>query len=106
MSTRTFLLTGLVVALLIAGVGSFYASGHADGLEYVAQQAGFVDRAQDSPADDGPFAGYSTKGVEDARLGGGLAGAAGSLLVLTVAFGLFWTLRRRDGSDEPAESQG
>ena len=105
MSTRTFLLTGLIVALVIAGVGSSYASGHADGLERVAEQVGFVDRAESSPAADGPFAGYSTRGVDDERLGGGLAGVAGSLLVLVVAFGLFRALRRRDPSDEPAQDR-
>jgi hypothetical protein len=103
--SRTFLLTGLVVALLIAGVGSYYASGNADGLERVAEQVGFVDRAERSPAADGPFAGYSTRGVDDERLGGGLAGVAGSLLVLVVAFGLFRALRRRDPSDEPAQDR-
>jgi cobalt/nickel transport protein len=106
MTSRNLFLTGLVVTLLIAGVGSFYASGHADGLEHVAERVGFLDRAEDSPAADGPFAGYSTEGVEDARLGGGLAGVAGSLLVLSVAFGLFRALRRREASDEPAENQG
>ena len=106
MRSRTFFLIFLVVALLIAGVGSFYASGRADGLEHVAGQLGFLDRAEHSASGDGPFAGYSTKGVEDARLGGGLAGVAGSLLVLVIAFGLFRALRRRDDSDEPAESQG
>jgi cobalt/nickel transport protein len=104
--SRTFLLTGLVVALLIAGVGSYYASGNADGLERVAEQVGFIDRAESSPAADGPFANYSTRGVDDERVGGGLAGVVGSLLVLAVAFGLFRALRRRDASDEPAESRG
>jgi cobalt/nickel transport protein len=103
MSSRRFLLTGLVVALLVAGVGSYYASGHADGLERVAEQVGFVDRAETSA--DGPFAGYSTRGVDDERFGGGLAGVAGSLLVLVVAFGLFRALRRRDPSDEPARDR-
>ena len=105
MRFRTFLLTGLVVALLLAGVGSYYASGNADGLQRVAEQVGFVDRAEHSPAADGPFAGYATRGVDDQRLGGGLAGVAGSLLVLALAFGLFRVVRRRDPSDEPAEDQ-
>jgi hypothetical protein len=105
MSSRRFFLTGLVVALLVAGVGSFYASGHADGLERVAEQVGFVDRAETSPVADGPFAGYSTRGVDDERLGGGLAGVAGAVLVLVVAFGLFRALRRRDPSDEPAQDR-
>jgi cobalt/nickel transport protein len=103
--TRAFLLTGLVVALLIAGIGSYYASGHSDGLQRVAEEFGFADRAQDSPAADGPFAGYSTHGVEDERLAGGLAGVAGSLLVLVVAFGLFRALRRREPADDPAQDR-
>ena len=105
MRTRTFLLAGLVVALLVAGVGSYYASAHPDGLEQVARETGIIDRAEDSPAADGPFAGYSTTGVDDARLGGGLAGIAGSVLVLALAFGLFRVLRRRDPSEKPAEDR-
>ena len=106
MNNRTFFLTGLAVALLIAGVGSYYASGHADGLEHVASQLGFLDRADRSPSADGPFAGYSTKGMGDARVGGGLAGVVGCALVLLIGFGLFRTLRRRDDSREPGESEG
>lgn len=105
MRSRTFLLTGLVVALLVAGVGSYYASAHPDGLEHVAREVGFLDRAEDSPAADGPLAGYSTTGVDDARLGGGLAGVAGSLMVLALAFGLFHLLRRRNRSGPSAEDR-
>jgi hypothetical protein len=105
MRTRTFLLAGLVVVLLIAGVGSYYASAHPDGLERVAHKTGFLDRAKDSGAADGPFAGYSTTGVDDERLGGGLAGLAGSLVVLGLAFGLFRVLRRREPADQPVQDR-
>lgn len=105
MRSRAFLLAGLVVALLVAGVGSYYASAHPDGLEHVAGVTGFLDRAEDSPAADGPFAGYSTTGVDDARVGGGVAGVAGSVVVLVLAFGLFRVLRRRTPFDEPAEDR-
>ena len=40
MKTRTFLALGLLVCLLVAGVASFYASSHPDGLEYVAEKTG------------------------------------------------------------------
>ena len=99
--TRGFLVVGLVVALLVAGVASFYASSHPDGLEYVAERTGFADTAEDSPTADGPLADYQTTGVDDARLSGGIAGVAGALVVLLLAGGLFWGLRRR--ADEPAE---
>ena len=98
MRNRRFLLAGLLVALLIAGVGSYYASSHPDGLEYVAGKTGF-SHAQKDPVDTGsPFADYSTKGVDDERLSGGLAGVAGVLLTLAIGGGLFWALRRRGGS--------
>ncbi|WP_182379893.1 PDGLE domain-containing protein [Nocardioides sp. WS12] len=99
MRTRSFLLAGLLVALVIAGVGSYYASSHPDGLEYVAGKTGFLDSA-DEPVDTGsPFADYGTKGVDDSRLSGGIAGVAGVLLTLVIGGGLFRVLRRRD---EPA----
>lgn len=101
MSKRTFWVTALVVTLLIAGVGSYYASAHPDGLEYVAEKTGFIDTAEDSPAADSPFADYGTKGVDDARLGGGLAGVVGVLVVLVLAGGLAYAVRRR-GLDTPS----
>lgn len=101
MSRTRFLLAFLVVSLLIAGVGSFYASSHPDGLNFVAEKTGFIDREQASPTAGGPFAGYQTKGVDDDRLSGGLAGVAGAGITLLLAGGLFWLLRRRD---EPAGS--
>ncbi|WP_408898615.1 PDGLE domain-containing protein [Nocardioides sp. R1-1] len=96
MRNRRFLLAGLLVALLLAGVGSYYASSHPDGLEYVADKTGFLDTAEE-PVDTGsPFADYGTKGVDDARLSGGIAGVAGVGLTLLIGGGLFWVLRRRD----------
>lgn len=100
---RRFFLVGLVVALLIAGVGSFYASSHPDGLEYVAEQTGFMDSADDSAAADSPLADYQVDGVDDARLSGGLAGVVGVLLVLALAGGLAFFVRRRGSTDRPED---
>ncbi|WP_316932191.1 PDGLE domain-containing protein [Nocardioides marmotae] len=94
-STRALLLAGLVVALLVAGVASYYASAHPDGLEHVAEQTGFLDSAEDSPAAGSPFADYSTKGVDDERLSVGIAGVLGTLTVLVLTGGLTLLLRRR-----------
>ncbi len=101
MRSRGFLIAGLLVAFLVAGVASYYASSYPDGLVHVAEQAGFLDSAEDSPTSDSPFAGYSTEGVQDARVGGGLAGIVGALLTLLLAGGLFWAVRRRD--PDPAD---
>lgn len=94
-STRTVLLAGIVVSLVLAGIVSFYASSHPDGLEYVAGKLGFRDAATEHASSGSPLADYATRGVDDARLSGGVAGVAGSLLVLVLAGGLFMVLRRR-----------
>ena len=104
MKSRTFLVVGLLAALLVAGVASYYASSHPDGLNAVAQKTGFIDREKTSPSSDGPFAGYRTQGIADDRLSGGVAGVSGALLVLVVGGGLFWLLRRRTPDDEPGEA--
>jgi len=94
-SDRRFFVVLLVVALLVAGVASFYASSHPDGLEHVAGETGFLDTAEDSPSADSPLADYGTKGVENDRLSGGLAGVAGVVLTLGLGGALFLALRRR-----------
>ncbi len=101
-----FLVAFLAAALLLAGVGSFYASTSPDGLERVAEQAGFGDSAEESRASESPLAGYETDGVEDARVGGGLAGVAGALVVLLLAGGLAYAVRRRRPAGARADPAG
>lgn len=103
MRTRTFLLAGLVVALLLGGVVSYYASSHPDGLEHVAEQVGFGDSADESAAADGPMADYQVEGVDDPRLSGGLAGVIGILVTLALAGGLALVVRRRSSHDADRE---
>src|SRR3546814_8212288 len=73
MKSRTVLVTLLVVSLLLAGVASFYASSHPDGLEHVAEKTGFLDSGEDSATADSPLADYGVEGVDNERLSGGLA---------------------------------
>lgn len=102
MSIRRFFAVALVVSLLVAGVASYYASAHPDGLEYVAQQTGFMDAAEDSATSDSPLADYQTAGIDDARLSGGLAGIIGVVVILALSSGLFWIIRRREPEDAEA----
>ncbi len=94
-STRTLVLAGVLVALVLAGVVSFYASSNPDGLERVSHDKGFSRAARDHHTSDSPMAGYSTTGIGDARMSRGVAGVAGTVLVLILAGGGFWALRRR-----------
>jgi len=97
---RRFVVVGLLVAFLVAGFGSYYASSHPDGLNSVAEKAGFRDKEKPSATSDGPFAGYSTKGIDNQRLSGGVAGVAGAALVLVLMGGLTWVVRRRGAGAE------
>lgn len=93
--SRRLTLVLLLVTLLVAGVASYYASAHPDGLEHVAEKTGFLHTAEDSPVADGPLADYRTDGIESSRLSGGVAGVVGVALVLLVAGGLSLLVRRR-----------
>jgi len=94
-STRMIAAAMLVSALLLAGVLSFYASGDPDGLNRVAEDAGFSSTEADSPAAGSPLAGYQTTGIGHDRVSGGLAGVAGVLVVLVLAGGVTHVVRRR-----------
>ncbi len=95
MRTRVFLLVGLLLALVLAGGVSYYASSRPDGLNRVAKDHGFGDTARDSHAAGSPLADYGLKGISDARLSGGVAGVAGVLVVLALGSGLAYAVRRR-----------
>ena len=101
-----FWVVGLLVALLIAGVASWYASGSPDGLEWAAERAGFLHTAEDSAVAGSPLADYSVSGVEDGRLSGGLAGVLGVLATLVLAGGLTLLLRRRRTTAAPSDEAG
>jgi cobalt/nickel transport protein len=87
---RAFMLSGLGVALLVAIFLSPFASSNPDGLNRVAEDHGFSNKAtEDAPANRLPFHsflnGYAVRGVPDA-IATPLAGLAGTL----VTFGLAW----------------
>lgn len=103
---RGFLLVGLLVALLVAGVGSYYASSSPDGLEWSAEEEGFGHTAEDSGTADSPLADYAVTGVDDGRLSGGLAGVIGVAVTLALAGGLTMLLHRRGDATPEAGDAG
>jgi cobalt/nickel transport protein len=105
---KRFLLAFLLVALVVAGVVSFYASGDPDGLTKVAEDKGFAAQEKEHALKGSPLGDYGVEGVEDERLSGGLAGVIGVGLTAAIGGGLFWTVRRRPhtapSGDTPAEA--
>jgi hypothetical protein len=72
-STKVVVAGIFVVALILAGVVSFYASSNPDGLNRVALDKGFSDTEKDHATADGPFAGYGSSFIsnESRRPGAG-----------------------------------
>ncbi|WP_198597795.1 PDGLE domain-containing protein [Blastococcus atacamensis] len=91
---RTLWIVGVVVALAVAGIVSWYASGSPDGLEWAAEQAGFAHTAEGSATAGSPFADYLWNGEEN-RLSAGASGVVGVLVTLGLAGGVTWLVRRR-----------
>ncbi len=94
-SARTLWVVGVVLALVLAGFVSFYASSSPDGLEKVAADHGIDEKAEEHALGNSPLADYRTEDVDDARLSGGLAGVVGVGATLAVGTGVFWLVRRR-----------
>lgn len=98
--TRGFVLAGLLVALLLGGIVSYYASTQPDGLNKVAADQG-IPGAAGHASDGSPVAGYATKGVDDRRLSKGIAVTSGVLVCFALGGALTWSVRRRNaGSAE------
>ena len=113
--TTWFILGGLLVALLLAGVVSNFASGSPDGLDSASTKGCTLDEAgeitggscmaqnaKDNETSDSPLADYQVDGIGNSYLSTGLAGVAGVLLTFAVGGGLFWLVRRK----RPAETRG
>jgi len=86
---------GLVIALALAAISPL-ASAHPDGLEWVAEQKGFLDIAR------GPLyqiiPDYALPGISSQALATILAGILGALLVFGVALGAAYARRKRPAS--------
>ncbi|MGQ9682194.1 MAG: PDGLE domain-containing protein [Anaerolineae bacterium] len=86
-------LIGLGLALLLA-VLSPLASPHPDGLERVAEDHGFIERALEPAFEIIPD--YVFPGIPDERVATIVAGILGTLVLFALAYGLALLLRRRD----------
>jgi cobalt/nickel transport protein len=115
-----FLTGGLLVALVLAGVVSSFASSSPDGLDAAALQGCTVDnqgaitggecmaqQAQGHQMADSPLANYGFRGIDNRLLSTGLSGVAGVLLTFGIGAGIFWAVKRRAPARTSArEGQG
>jgi cobalt/nickel transport system permease protein len=87
---------GLVLALCLA-VFAPLASSNPDGLEWVAEQSGYLDLARGPAYEIIPD--YILPGVSNEAVATILAGMVGGLLVLAVVIGLALSRRRRPAAE-------
>jgi hypothetical protein len=87
-----------LIALAVA-LFSPLASPYLDGLERVAEDQGFLERAEDAPYQVIPD--YLFPGIENEAVATILGGLVGTLVVFGLVYGLAWLVRRRRRS-EPA----
>jgi len=103
MRKRLFIVAGLFVALILAGVVSNFASSSPDGLDAAARQGCTVDadgeitggtcmaqKERGHQLAGSPFAGYG-----DGALSTAVSGVVGVLVTFAVGGGVFWLARRR-----------
>ncbi|MBN2146239.1 MAG: PDGLE domain-containing protein [Anaerolineales bacterium] len=93
--SRGILIIGFFLALVLA-VFSPLASSHPDGLEWVAEQRGFIDTARNAPYNIIPD--YVFPGIQNEAAATIIAGILGVLIVTTVTIGV--SLARRKKSTE------
>jgi len=114
-----FLAGGLLVALLLAGVVSNFASSSPDGLDATARKGCTFDaqgnitggtcmaqREQDHQMKDSPLADYGIKGIDNPYLSTGLSGILGVLITFGVGTGVFYLVRRRKPTAKAATGDG
>jgi hypothetical protein len=97
-SSRWWWLVGLAIAALVVVVLAPLASPDPDGLERVAEDRGFIDRAQDALYEILPD--YSIPGIDDPFLSTVLAGLIGVAVVFALMVGLGRLLARRRAPGE------
>lgn len=91
-------IVGLAIAALVVIVLAPLASPDPDGLEKVAEERGFIERAQDAVYNVLPD--YSIPGIDDPFLSTVLAGLIGVSVIFLLTVGLGRLLARRRAPTE------
>jgi cobalt/nickel transport protein len=112
-----FIAAGLLVAAILAGVVSNFASSSPDGLDNTALNGCTVDdrgeitggtcmaqQEQDHQTADSPLADYGIRGIDNEFLSTGLSGILGVAVTFAIGGGLFWLARRRKPAPETSRT--
>lgn len=81
-------LVALLVALAVAIFLSPFASSNPDGLERVAEDKGFLERAEGKEVISAPIPDYLFPGIDSERVATAAAGFVGTLVTFGVMYGV------------------
>lgn len=94
--TWCFVLGALLLSAALAAFVSPFASSAPDGLDKLAEEQQFAERAEGKAARlHAPLAQYKVCGVQNGAVSTALAGAAGTLFVFACGWGLSKAVARR-----------
>jgi cobalt/nickel transport protein len=96
---KHLILWGISLALVVAVLLSPWASTLPDGLERVAQNLGFVKKADPSGVTlwrKAPFADYKIPGIQNEGWAKGLSGLLGTLVIVGLGWGIARLLKRKE----------
>jgi cobalt/nickel transport protein len=121
-SILIFTLAGLAIAVALALIVSPWASSSPDGLEKVAEDKGFIEKAEETEPvwESSPIPDYAVPGLteeavdeetgevveEPTRLATALAGLIGTVAIFLIAWGLALVLKKKDGGMKAQTSGG
>lgn len=88
------IILGLLIAVILALFISPFASQRPDGLEKVAEDRGFIEKAEGKPAINSPIPDYVWPGIKSDKLATSVAGIAGTLIVFLAGYGIAALLRK------------
>lgn len=105
MKRNTILVLVAITVIAIVGLGiSQFASSKPDGLEFVSEQNGFLDAAEDHALADAPLADYGENLDQSPGVSTAVAGLIGVVATGALAIGLFWLVRSRPRDSEPSDA--
>lgn len=90
----------LVGCFLIAIFAAPFASSFPDGLEWVAEEQAFLDKAVETPSLASPIPDYTMPGVTNEKVATSAAGVVGTGLVFFLLWGVGSALSRKQASEE------
>ncbi|ADG82090.1 PDGLE domain-containing protein [Thermincola potens] len=82
------IIIALLFALAVAAFLSPFASSHPDGLERVAEDKGFLHKAEGKEVIQSPMPDYTVPWIRNEKISGSAAGVIGTILTFGLMYGV------------------